>query len=105
MAWKKIAGYTLLTVTCIAGAGFAWLYFRKPASRPAADIRVRATPNLIARGKYIYTLSDCDGCHSPHDNTKLYWPVVEDRRGAGQDFPGEEDFPGRLNRSQHHARS
>lgn len=96
MSWKKIAGYTLLTLVCVAGAGFAYLYFRKPASRSASSIKVQMTPERIARGKYIYTLADCDGCHSPHDNTKLYWPAVEDRRGSGQDFPDEEGFPGRL---------
>lgn len=95
MAWKKIAGYTLLGITCVAGAGFAYLYFRKPDSRPPSDIKVRMDADRIARGKYIYTLADCDGCHSPHDESKLYFPIIEARRGAGQEMH-EPDAPGRL---------
>ena len=95
MSWKKIAGYTVLSVVSVAGAGFAYLYFRKPASRPPRDIKVSMTPERIARGKYIFTLADCDGCHSPHDDSKLYYPAIEARRGSGQEMT-EEGAPGRL---------
>ena len=78
---KKILGYGLLTIVVLAGSGFAFLYFRKPTSAPASDIRVAMTPDRIARGKYIFELADCDGCHSQHDTTKQYWPVVESGRG------------------------
>lgn len=87
--WKKIAGYTLLTIVLVAGAGMAYLYFRKPASVPATGIRVAMTPERVARGKYIYTLADCDGCHSQRDITKQYWPVVASGRGRGN-FLGKE---------------
>jgi mono/diheme cytochrome c family protein len=86
---KKILGYGLLTVVVLAGSGFAFLYFRKPASAPASNIKVAMTPDRIARGKYIFELADCDGCHSQHDTTKQYWPVVESGRGRGN-FLGQE---------------
>jgi mono/diheme cytochrome c family protein len=91
--WKKITGYTLLTLFSVATGGFAYFYFRKPASRPPADIRVASTPDRIVRGKYIFQLADCDGCHSPRDPSKLYLPVIEARRGSGQIIP-EEGLPG-----------
>lgn len=93
--WKKVVGYTFLGIVAIAGSAFAYLYFRKPASRPAPDIRVAMTPDRIARGKYLYALGDCDGCHSPHDVTKQYLPVIESKRGSGQHIP-EEGIPAKL---------
>ena len=90
---KKILGYTLLTLLTIAGAGFGYLYFRKPASQPPASLHVAATPERVARGKYLFALADCDGCHSPHDESKLYLPVIEARRGSGQRM-SEEGLPG-----------
>ena len=82
--WKKIAGYGVLGLVCLAGTGSAYMYFRQPEMRPAANVHVRMTPERIARGKYIFTLADCDGCHSQHDETKVYRPVVESGRGRGQ---------------------
>ena len=93
--WKKIVGYTLAAVVAVVGSGFAYLYFREPASRPASTIRVPMTPERIARGKYIFTASDCDGCHSLHDHSNLYEPVVESKRGAGQ-VMDEAGLPGRI---------
>ena len=87
--WKKILGYGLLTIVMIAGSVFAYLYFRSPTMAPPLKIRVSMTPDRIARGEYIYTLADCDGCHSERDVTKRYWPVVDSGRGRGN-FLGKE---------------
>ncbi|MEP6540127.1 MAG: cytochrome c [Bryobacteraceae bacterium] len=93
--WKKIIGYTLLSLVCVAAAGFAYLYFRSPASAPPSNIKVTASPERIARGEYIYLASDCDGCHSPA-NPKLYDnPPVDGMKAAGQLFPAR-DMPGRI---------
>ena len=93
--WKKILGIILLVVVCIAGVGFAYLYFRKPQSAPPSNIKVDMSGARLERGKYIYNLGDCDGCHSEHD-TKLYdFPVPEDRQGVGQIFPLLEG-PGKI---------
>src|SRR5258708_6359832 len=83
--WKKILGYILLTLIAVAGIGFGYLYFRKPASAPAADIKVDMSPARIARGEYIFTLADCNGCHSQHDYRKQDSPVlVSAGLGSGQ---------------------
>jgi mono/diheme cytochrome c family protein len=85
--WKKIVGITLLVIVCLAGGVFAYLYFRQPQSAPPSNIKVDMSAARIERGKYIYNLGDCDGCHSEHD-IKLYdFPVPEGKHGAGQIFP------------------
>ena len=86
---KKLLGYGLLVVVVLAGGGFAFLYFRQPASQPPSNIKVAMTPQRIARGGYLFHLANCDGCHSQRDTTKLYWPVVESGRGRGNDL-GQE---------------
>lgn len=86
---KKILGYGLLAIIFAGTAGFAYLYFRKPAAAPPSRIKVAMTPERIARGKYIFLLADCDGCHSQRDVAKQYWPVVESGRGQGN-YLGKE---------------
>lgn len=94
--WKKTLGYGLLAVVVIAGGGFAYLYFRKPATAPASGIKVALTPERIARGKFLFTtLCDCDGCHSERDYTRFGAPVVPSGRGRGQVMP-LKGLPGTL---------
>ncbi len=83
---KKIVGYGLLTLFVIAGTVSAYLYFRKPASRPARDVKVAMTSERIERGRYLFQLSDCQGCHTPHELKDGALVVVSDREGAGQTF-------------------
>jgi hypothetical protein len=61
-----------------------YLYLSKPAMAPAPDTRAQATPERLARGKYLFNLADCDGCHSPRDFSRFDGPVVEGaaERGA-----------------------
>jgi hypothetical protein len=54
------------------------------------------TPERIARGKYIFTVSDCDGCHSPRDFSRFGGPVIEGQRASGFEFPKEVRLPGRI---------
>ena len=93
--WKKMVGYSLLAVVSVAAAGFAYLYFRSPATAPPSNIKVDASPARIARGKYIYMLSDCDGCHSPVNRQLYDNPPVEGLQAAGQLFP-DPTAPGRI---------
>lgn len=92
----KIGGGVLAGLLLIAGAAFAYLYFRQPESAPPRQITVEKTPERIERGRYIFTsLADCDGCHSQHDYTKLGGPVAGAARGSGQQMP-LQDLPGRI---------
>ena len=74
-----------------AVGGFSYLYFRKPATAPPSDVKVAITPARLARGKYLYNLADCDGCHSQRDFSRFNGPVVESGRGMGNVFPPEWD--------------
>ena len=79
----------------IAAAGYL-IVLKKPAMAPPASIRVAMTPESIARGKYLFTISDCDGCHSARDFGRFGGPVIEGRRGEGFGFPKELGLPGRI---------
>jgi mono/diheme cytochrome c family protein len=68
----------------------------KPTTAPPGKISVQVTPQRIARGKYIYTVADCDGCHSLRDFSRYDGPVVESGRGQGFEFPKEMGLPGRI---------
>jgi mono/diheme cytochrome c family protein len=82
--WKRIVLLVLSVVILVPAAGFAYLYLRKPAQAPPSDIRVQATPERLARGKYIFeTIGDCDGCHSQRDFSRFDGPVVLAGRGRG----------------------
>jgi hypothetical protein len=55
--WKKILvilGCLVLAAIVVGAAGFAWLYFRQPATVPPSSIQVAMTPLRMARGQYIY---------------------------------------------------
>ena len=93
--WKKIVGFSLLAAISLIGSAFSYLYFRKPASQPPRDIKVSMSPERIARGRYIYELGDCDGCHSKLDTSKLYLPLIESGRGKGMDLAGM-GLPGKV---------
>lgn len=92
--WKKILGYGLLVLIGVVAAAFAWLYLRKPAMAAPRDIQVEVTPERVERGRYLFALADCGGCHSPHDEQKLYMPEIEARRGSGRTIVEEgESLP------------
>ncbi len=80
---KKILLSGLAFIIAVPAAGVGYLYLRKPAQAPAPSIRVPMTPERIARGKYIFTLADCDGCHSQRDFERMGGPVVGSGRGQG----------------------
>jgi mono/diheme cytochrome c family protein len=52
-------------------------------------IGVERTPERIARGRFLYTLSNCDGCHSDRDFTRFGGPVAGGGKGAGAVLPRE----------------
>lgn len=94
---KKILSCVFLVLLAAAGGGIGYLAMRKPAMAPPSRIRVEATPERLARGKYIFeNLADCAGCHSPRDLSKYTTPPVEGRTGAGFAFPAELGLPGAI---------
>jgi mono/diheme cytochrome c family protein len=92
----RIAGWVLAGAIGVGAAGAAYMVSRKPAIAPPLDVKVEMTPERIARGKYIFTLSDCSGCHSGRDFTRFDGPVVQSQLGQGVEFPKEMGLPGRI---------
>jgi mono/diheme cytochrome c family protein len=90
----RVAGFLVVAVMVTAVGGFSYLYFRKPAVAPPSDVKVAITPARLARGKYLYNLADCDGCHSQRDFSRFNGPVVESGRGMGNVFPPDLGLPG-----------
>ena len=92
--WFKVLGLFVVVVAGTAIGGFSYLYLRKPATAPSADLKVAITPARLARGKYLFNLADCDGCHSQRDFSRFNGPVIESGRGRGNVFPPEMGLPG-----------
>ena len=90
----KVLGYVLAAVILIAGSAVTYLYARKPDMAPPAGVQIERTAERFARGKYLFTLTDCDGCHSERDFTRFGGPVVPGGRLAGAVFPKEMGLPG-----------
>jgi mono/diheme cytochrome c family protein len=55
---------------------------------------IAAAPAQVDRGKYIFKLADCNGCHSERDFTRFAGPVVPNGTGKGTVFPPEMGLPG-----------
>jgi cytochrome c2 len=80
----------------VAASGATYLALRQPAAARPLDLKVEMTPERIARGKHIFTVSDCSGCHSARDFTRFGGPVVQGHVGEGVEFPKELGLPGRI---------
>jgi mono/diheme cytochrome c family protein len=91
---RKLIGVLLLCLLLLAGGGIAYLYLRKPAAVPPAPVVVEVTPARVARGKYVFLLADCDGCHSERDPSRFGAPVVASGRGKGTVLPASLGLPG-----------
>lgn len=91
----KIAGIALLAVLALTGLGISWLVLRKPAQRPPVAENIEATPERIARGRYLVNhVSICFDCHS--ERTMAYGlPFKPGREGVGGfTWNREIGFPG-----------
>src|SRR3954469_463119 len=87
---------TVGAIACVGVCGASYLLARKPAAAPPSTLKVEMTPERIARGKYLFTLADCSGCHSGRDFNRFGGPVVPGQLGQGVEFPAEMKLPGRI---------
>jgi hypothetical protein len=102
-AFKFIAGFLLLIGI---GAGL-FVYAFLPRARPAADLNIAYTPELVTRGEYLVNeVLLCFDCHSERDWTMYSGPAKpplgagrpcmdENTKAVGINF-GTGGFPGRL---------
>ena len=88
----KVVGIVLLVIVALAAIGVSYLALRKPAQRPASAEKIEATPERIARGKYlVHHVSVCIDCHS--ERTMAYaLPLKPGREGVGG-FGGDDQIP------------
>jgi len=96
---KLLLSIVLLLVAAVLG-GVGYLFLRKPAMAEPSRVKVEATPERLARGKYVFeSLADCGGCHSERDLSKFGGPVVPSGLGKGWVIPPELGLPGQINAS------
>lgn len=71
-----------------AGAGLGYLFYAFPNVPAAGEFRIEATPERLARGKYLNDhVSGCTTCHSQRDWTRFSGPVKAGTTGmGGQEF-------------------
>jgi mono/diheme cytochrome c family protein len=80
----KIVGALVAVVVLVAICGLGYLFLVLPSVPPAANIKIEATPERIARGKYLNDhVVGCTTCHTQRDFTKFSGPVKEELLGSG----------------------
>jgi mono/diheme cytochrome c family protein len=83
----------VLVVVVAISLTVGWRPFLGPRARAVIDRKFQATPERLARGRYLSNyVTGCIDCHSDHDWKAPGAPVLEAKLGAGQVFPGM--FPG-----------
>lgn len=94
----KIIGLIIL-VLLLAIAGFVgYIKFFLPNITSPEDLKVEMSPENIERGRYLANeVMGCVGCHAQRDYTRFAGPIIEQTKGSGGEFWGENlGFPGSL---------
>jgi hypothetical protein len=88
--WKWLSRALVVVVLVLAVAisvTIGWRPFLGPRARALTERKFEATPERLARGRYLANaVSGCIYCHSEHDWKAPGDPVVESKLGAGQVF-------------------
>lgn len=97
--FKKLLKYVGVVVLVLAlGVAGLVTYVTQalPNVGPAPDLKVEATPERIARGKYLaHHVAVCIDCHSERDWTKFAGPLKPGSFGkGGEAFDQQFGFPG-----------
>lgn len=81
---KRFLLGALLVVVLAAAGLLGWLSLRRPAMRPPSTEKVEATPERLARGKYlVHNVAHCVGCHSDLHFDRFAVPVRTGTEGQG----------------------
>jgi hypothetical protein len=80
----KIVGGVVVLLLLAAAAGLGYLFYAFPKVPAAGEYRIEATPERLARGKYLNDhVLGCTTCHSERDWTRFSGPVKPDTIGIG----------------------
>ena len=80
----KIVGVLLAVVVVVALGGLGYLMAAFPKVPPASSVKITATPEMLARGKYLNDhVVGCTECHTQRDWTKFTAPNKPELLGAG----------------------
>lgn len=80
----KIAGVLVALLAVAATAGLTYLYAAFPDVPVNEGYRIEATPERLARGRYLDNhVVGCTTCHTQRDWTRYAGPLKSDRIGAG----------------------
>ena len=95
--WKKFVLNTLLIIIVVLSLGITftigWRPFIGAKKRALTDRKFEATPQRLARGKYLVDgVLGCFGCHSDPDWSKQGAPPIAGREGAGHVW-SDQDMP------------
>ena len=95
-----VLAYVALGLVSVLVVGISltigWRPFIGPRARPLTGRKFDATPERLARGKYLVeAVGGCMVCHSPREWTKHDAPIVSGMEGAGQ-FIDLKGLPGRV---------
>lgn len=84
----KILGGIVLVLAVLIGGGLIYFFTAFPKVGAAPNLKIEATPEKIARGKYLANhVSVCIDCHSTRDFNFYAGPVVPGTEGkGGQEF-------------------
>ncbi|MGA8639028.1 MAG: cytochrome c [Candidatus Sulfotelmatobacter sp.] len=89
--WKWMGrGLLVLVVVLVVAISLTigWRPFLGPRARALTDRKFQATPERLARGRYLANaVSGCIFCHSEHDWKAPGAPEVESKLAAGEVFP------------------
>lgn len=91
-----ILGIVLLVVAVVIGGAITYVSTALPDVGDAPDLRIEATSERIARGKYLATaVNVCMDCHSTRDWSKFSGPITPGTEGkGGERFDQALGFPG-----------
>lgn len=94
----KILGIIVGVGVVVIIGGVIYLYAAFPKVSPPSNIKVDATPERLARGKYLANhVVGCVDCHSVRDWNYFAGPITPGTEGKGGERFGEElGFPGNL---------
>jgi len=98
---RKFLGTTALVILALLIVGITftigWRPFIGPRTRALTDRKFEATPERVARGRYmVNAVYGCLACHSERDQKAEGMPALADKVGAGTVFGEGSELPGRI---------